>query len=198
MHRRHSAYFIDDLLRVLFATGLQVGVHQKIHGVKLMPLAAHVLRRFFLSGRYRANIGIDVVLPQTEPRKNMGWHVQGVWCSRCKLRIPACRRQAQLRHVGFVIRMDQIMRHARVIGLLGKQFLQHRGGSLSIGVGLIVVSRQHAKRVKRRCFVIIGMPLVNLLHRIRIRRSPLLISLPRVLIKFAQGCDVILFTRSGR
>ena len=57
---------------------------------------------------------------------------------------------------------------------------------------------RHMRRYPSLTLMIIGMPLVNLLHRIRIRRSPLLISLPRVLIKFAQGCDVILFTRSGR
>ena len=50
VHRRHGMHFINDLLRVRFAPGLQIRIDEKIHGMELMPLAAHVHGRFLLRG----------------------------------------------------------------------------------------------------------------------------------------------------
>jgi len=50
---------------------LHIGGHKEIHGVKLMPFAAHVHRRRLARSRDGRQIRIDVVLPESESSKDM-------------------------------------------------------------------------------------------------------------------------------
>ena len=88
--------------------------------MELMSFAPHVHGSFFLSGRNRADVRINVVLPQSETRKNMCRHVQCMRSRWSDLRIAARRGQTQVRHLRFVVRVDQIMWNARMVRLLGK------------------------------------------------------------------------------
>ena len=166
LHRRHCPHIINDFLRVLLASGLQVGIHQKIQRMELMSLAPHVHGRFFSRSSDGCNVGINIVLPQTEPRKNMRRHVQRMRGPRRKLRIFAGRGQSLLGHVGFIVSVDQIVRDSRMVRLLGKKLLQNCGSFLSILVRFVAIwfSRQQTQRIECRRFVIIRITLVNLFH----------------------------------
>ena len=64
LHRRHGSSLPRSPLGIGFASTLQIGIDQKIHGVKLMAFAAHVHGRGLARGGDGGEVGIDVILPQ--------------------------------------------------------------------------------------------------------------------------------------
>ena len=71
---RHILHLLNDLSRFPVASTLQIGVHQIIHCMQFFSRVALLVCRF-----PRGKVGSDRVLPQTESRKDVRWHVQGVW-----------------------------------------------------------------------------------------------------------------------
>ena len=114
--------FVDYFLRILFTASLQIGVDEKVHRVELVAFPAHVHGRFFLGCGDGGLVGVDIVLPQPEPRENVCRHVQGMRGCRSERCIFACCRQSLLRHVGLVVGMYQVVRHAWMVRIFSKQF----------------------------------------------------------------------------
>ena len=105
-------------LRIGFAPALQVGIDQKIHGMKLMTLAAHVHGGRLAGGGDGSQVGIDVILPQPQPGKNMRRHMQRMRRGGSDLGIAARRGQSQFGQLRLVIAVNQVMRHSGMVGLL--------------------------------------------------------------------------------
>src|SRR5712692_5466524 len=96
---------------------------------------------------------------------------------RRNLRIAPRRRQPPFREVRLVITVDQVVRHAWMIWLQVEQLLQNGPGFLAVGEGRIFVRlrRQQRERIKSRCFMVIGIFLIDLLHCVRVSLSPFLV-----------------------
>jgi hypothetical protein len=81
-------------------------------------------REKFIPGSLgRGPIGINRLLPQPEPGKDVGGHMQRVRSRRRNTRITMGRITATLGNGRVVIAMNEVMRHTRMLWLLRKHFL---------------------------------------------------------------------------
>ena len=92
--------------------------------MKLMLGSSHVHGRGLPRRGDRSQVGIDVVLPQSQPAEDVRGHVQRVWGGRRNLRVTARGRQTGRGKLRRVVRVNQIVRDARMVGLRRKQRLQ--------------------------------------------------------------------------
>ena len=156
--------FIDELLGIGFAAALQIGVDQEVHGVELVAFAAHAHGGGLARSRDGGEIGIDVVLPEADAGEDVRRHVQRMRRGRSDLRIAAGGRNSELRQLRLVVAVDQIMRHARMIGLGGEELFKNRGCLFAVGECLVVVGLggKQRERVESCGFVIVGIGLDTL------------------------------------
>src|SRR5262245_57824172 len=92
------------------------------------------LRGVLPRGVRGGTVGLNRLWPQPEPNKNVRGHMQRMRHRRRDLCVAARGGERSLRVLGVVVAMDDVMRYARVVRLLGKNFLENRTGLLLIGV----------------------------------------------------------------
>ena len=89
--------------------------------------------------------------------------MQGVRSRGRDLRVTAGGGQSELRQLRLVIGVNQVMRHAGMVGFDGEEFFQHGGGLLAIGESFVVVrfGGEQGERVEDGGFVIVRIGLVT-------------------------------------
>src|SRR5260370_23895165 len=89
-----------------------------------------------------------------------------MWSGGSDLGVSASGRQAELRQLGLVIAVDQVMHNSGMIGLGGEKLLQDGAGLLAVGKRGVVVGlrRQQRERIKSSRFVVLRILPVHLLH----------------------------------
>jgi len=95
---------------------------------------------------------------------------------------------------GVVVAVDQVVRHAGMVRLLGKDLLQNSGGLELAGVRLVgrERSRVEGERVEDRCLPVIRIAKGELLHGFLVGESPsAVIDLVRVPVERLEPRDVI-------
>src|SRR5215813_2651685 len=114
--RLDSCYFVDNGFGLGIVANLQVSIFEKIE--RMNAMVHHVLKvgrvlAYCLNGR---EIGLNVVLPQTEARKDVRRHVQRM-CRRWRYaRIKTSSRQTFLRELRLVTGMNKIVRYPGMVG----------------------------------------------------------------------------------
>ncbi len=96
-------------------------------------------------------------------------HVEGMPGGGRDLRVDAGRAHAERRVDGIVVGVDQVVNRARVERILREDFLGDRGG-LHVGrnVALALAGPQNREGVEGRRVLILGKPLVEAAHRLRV------------------------------
>ena len=92
---------------------------------------------------------------------------------RRNLGIQSCRRKPALRDRWIVVAVDQVVRYARMLGLLLEHLLQDRGRLELVGVGFIGELRGHVERqrIKNRRLRVVGITLRQRFHRLLVRKT---------------------------
>ena len=93
--------------------------------MELVAFTAHVHGSSLSRGCHGGEIGIDVILPETQARKDVRRHMQSVRGSGSNLRISTRRRETKLSQLRLVVAVDQIVGNARMIGFHAKEFLKY-------------------------------------------------------------------------
>ena len=119
---RDALSFLDDQARFSVTGELHVRVHHVVHGVQ--P-GARLVGRFGRRGR--TPVGSDRFLPCPDAREDVRRHVQRVGRRRRDLGIALCRRQALLGNRGVVVAVNEIVRHAGMLGVLHDLGLEDLG-----------------------------------------------------------------------
>src|SRR5215472_984164 len=136
-----GCYFIDNGFGPGIIANLQVSIFKKVERMKSM--VHHVLKggrvlACCLNGR---EIGLNVILPQTEPGKNVRRHVQRM-CRRWRYaRIKTSGRQPFVRELRFIASMNKIVRYPGMVRFYFEQIVQNGNGLTRI-LNLITISRR--------------------------------------------------------
>ena len=85
----------------------------------------------------RADVGVDRFLPRADTRKCVGRHMECVRRIGREVRVLPRVRQRARRQGGNVVAVNQVVRHARMIGLQRVQPFENGRGLELIGVGLV-------------------------------------------------------------
>src|ERR1019366_7583675 len=109
-----GASLFGKAMSLALLSGLQIAIDKIIHGVQaLIPRTFHMGFDFIVAGSGgRGKIGPDGFLPQSQPDKDMRWHVLGMRDTGRDLGIAACRRQGMVGEHRVVVGVDDVMRHA--------------------------------------------------------------------------------------
>ena len=122
---QHVRRLVQNLPGLRVLTGLQIGIQQEVVGVKLVHGAALMVRFRGLRGFDRADIGVDVFLPQSQARKDMAGHVHGVRAGRRDLAVVARRGESVGRECRCIARMNYVMHDTGMVGESPEQRAQH-------------------------------------------------------------------------
>ncbi len=114
-------------------------------------------------------VGGDRLLPQSEPREDVGRHVQGVGRGRRDAGVGAGRGQGQLRQRRVVEAVDDVVRDSRMIGRAGQHGVEDVRRLLLHGVRLVGGGRrsEQGQAVEDRRLLVRRVARVDLLHRAR-------------------------------
>ena len=85
----------------------------------------------------RRPVGIDRLLPQAEPGKDVRRHVQRVRDRRCNLCVAHCGRQPEFGELLRVVAMDQVVHDSRVVRLGLPHVFQNLGRLFFVSEGLV-------------------------------------------------------------
>ena len=159
-----------------------------------MGFSTHMHGRSFAGSGYRGNVGINIILPETNSSEDMRWHVQSVGRGRCNLGIAARRRQPQLGQLRLVATMDDVMCHARMVGFLRKDFFQYLDRLPTICKTAVVLRfrREQGQSVKSSCLTVAGISLIQLFHRRRVSDGPcVMVNRIGMIVKSTHRLDVV-------
>src|SRR5437899_469529 len=137
----NSAHLLDNSLRLGILSGLQIGVHQIIHGVQLVM-------RFIagLGSARRYGVGVDRLFPISDARENMRWHVLRMWRCRGNLRIPFSGIEALFGQGRRVVKMDEVMSDTRMMRLALENRLENAGALELHCIGLVARRSRNVER----------------------------------------------------
>lgn len=110
-------------------------------------LRAHMHRPELFRRRLRRQIRLNVLLPQSEPRKDVRWHMQRMRRSRSNRSITPRRGQTQVRHFRVIAGVNQVMCNTRMLRFLLQHLIKDRNrllrvSQLRIGLGFRRKQRQ--------------------------------------------------------
>src|SRR5215831_18204395 len=116
---------VDCMLGIAKASQLDVRIFEIIQ-IVIVPVSAGFACTRYVSLRYfpSSQICRSRLIPITEPREYVRRHMQRVGHSGCGLSVAARRPKALLRVHWIVIRVNQIMKRARMVGMPGIYALQ--------------------------------------------------------------------------
>ena len=112
----------------------------------------------------------------------------------------AAPRECRAGQLRLVVGMNQIVRHAGMIGFGGKKLFQNGCSLFAVGEGLVVVrlGSEQRERAEHCRFVIVGIGLVHFLHRIGISfGARVVVEFVGVAIESGNRRDVRFLARRG-
>src|SRR6266853_5145580 len=127
--------------------------------------------------------------------------MQGVRSGGRNLSVAAGGRQAELRELRLVVRVDEVVSHAGMVGVDGEEFFENRRRMSAISEGGVVVrfGSEQGERVKGGGFVIVRVGLVDVLHRVAVSLgASFVLEFVGTTVEGGHGRDVTLLARSGR
>ena len=179
---------------------LEICVHDVVERVqRLIPdRGFSQLRVIRLAGIRGRAVGVDRLLPETEAREDVRRHVLRVRHGRRDLRV-APRSAEPARGQGrIVIAVDDVVRDAGMVRLLGQDLLEDRARLQLIGVRLVGRRRRRVQRerIEHRGLAVVGIAPVELLHRLLVGGGPrAMVQLVVVAIVRLDRGDVVLLAR---
>ncbi len=164
----NALFLLDDLLGLGVLSGLQVGVQQEVHGVQFVT--AHVHRTRLLGQIHRLQVGLNIFLPQSEPREDVRRHVHGVRRRRSDRCIGTCGRQGRRGQLRIVAGVNDVVRQPGMIRVFLEERQQDGNGFLVVRQRGVIRWRrcQQRQRVEGARFHVLGIFLVELAHRVRV------------------------------
>ena len=167
--RDDLVHAVENLLRRGILGGLQIRVHlvvprmQRFAGV--VPLHRDVVR---------PDVRVDRFLPRADAGERVRRHVERVRRVGREVRVLARIWQRARRERRYVVAVNQVMRHAGMIGFDRVELLQNRRGFELVGVGLVGRQRRliDGERVERRSLEVGRVFRVDALHRFLVRDGP--------------------------
>ena len=158
VHALDGADLLDQTAGGGVLTELQMRVDHVVHRVHRVVRAQRVGRGLELRfrGPRRCGVGCDRVLPHAQPREDVRRHVQRVrrrWGDRG---VTPRRRQPLLHQLGVVVRVNQVVRGAGVIGTRLEEGLEDAAGLELFGEGLVRGERvrDQGQRVEDLRFIV--------------------------------------------
>src|SRR5262245_54732714 len=152
-------YFVDGgnlvqhALSVAVPRALQIGILQVIHGVQAVEV---IFRR-----RGGASIRLDRLLPQSLSGEDVRGHMQSMRSRGCDAGVTARRGQPLCSNGWKIVAMDQVMRYAGMIRLLGEYLFQDFRSLQLVGIALVgrKGSNIERQRIEYGRFSIFGIAL---------------------------------------
>src|SRR5262245_9568929 len=181
---------------------LQVGIRKVVHGVQLLIASPiHVRARGVFSGSLlRRQIRLGRFLAHAGANENVRRHMQGMGDRRRDGGIAARRVEALIGQAGIIVIVDEVVRYAGVLRLLGEDFLQNRAADPLVSEALVirVGGGDQRERIEDAGFAIPRMLLIDLLHGLRVGLgSGLWRALLVVRVVSGDGGDVVAFASAG-
>ena len=185
---RNVRELLQERLHGAVLARLQVRVRHVVHRVQLLRRRARLARSVG-----RQDVRVDRLLPRADTREGVRRHVQRVRRRRRDLRVAARRAQRVIGQRRHVVAVDDVVRDARMIGLLGVELLEDRPGLQLIRVRLVGRLRggRERQRVEDRRLAIGRILRGQIPHRLRVRDDArALIDRGEISVELRRGGDV--------
>ena len=136
--------------------------------MELVAFAGHVHLGALPGGRDGREVGVDRFLPQAQADEDVRRHVERVRRGRRDLRVAARGVETHRGKLGLVAAVNQVMRDARLIGVLREQLVQDRNRLLPIVERRVVgrLAGEQRQRVERGGLGVVRVVAIDLLHAV--------------------------------
>ena len=191
----------DFGLGARIVANLKVGVFEEVHRMHFVMQHVDVHRGHLVGNLDCGEIGIDVVLPESQAREDVRRHVNRVGGGGRDAGVFAGRGQSEAGHRGIVAAVNDVVGDAGMVGLILVQFVENGDGGFGVDeVGVAFGRRaEESKGVQNRGFTILGIALVDAVHGLRVGFGALfVIDFSRVGVKDCQRLDVVTLARGRR
>ncbi len=123
---------VDRGLGLDVVANLKVGVFEEVHGMHFVMHDMHVHGGHLIGNFDGGEIGIDVVLPEAQARKDVGRHVNGVGGSRRNAGVFAGGGEGEAGHGGIVAAMNDVVGDAGVVRLFVVEIVENGDGGFGV------------------------------------------------------------------
>ena len=176
VHLADGRRFIQQRLGGLVLRLLELAEHHVVHRVQgvVGADAERRLLEFGLGRQVRGAVAFDHLRPQAETREDVRRHVQRMRHRGGNGGVGARIGQAFLGQFGIVVGVDQVVRHAGVVGIFLEQRLENGGRLELVGEGLVGGRGRDVERegVEDPRFVILRILAGYALHRLFVGQRP--------------------------
>ena len=122
----------------MIIAGLEICIFQEVKRVHFVMHYMQMHRTHIVRNAQRSFIGLDVILPEAQPGKDVRWHMNGVRRRRRDAGILARRCQSQACHLRIVAGVNNVVRNAGMAGVLLKKLVENSHGLSVIGLRWIL------------------------------------------------------------